>query len=85
MQPMAGQMGYFTRAVYNNKIIEINSIKEKDINPKQGFKHFGKIKTDYMIVYGSIQGPAKRQLLITVPLRVSKKQIKKNYEFLELR
>jgi large subunit ribosomal protein L3 len=85
MQPMAGQMGFFTRAVYNNKIIEINNIKDKDINPKQGFRHFGKIKTDYLIVYGSVQGPAKRQLLITVPLRANKNQIKKNYELLELR
>jgi len=85
MQPMSGQMGFFTRVVYNNKIIDINSIKEKDINPKQGFKHFGKIKTDYIIVAGSVQGPAKRQLLITFPLRPAKKQIKKNYELLELR
>lgn len=85
MQPMAGQMGYFTRVVYNNKIIDINNIKEKDINPPQGFKHFGKIKTDYIIVYGSIQGPAKRQLLITIALRPTKGQTKKSYELLELR
>ncbi len=85
MQPMAGQMGYFTRVVYNNKIIDVENIKEKDINPKQGFRHFGKIKTDYIIVYGSIQGPAKRQLLITIALRPTKYQTKKNYELLELR
>ena len=85
MQPMAGQMGYFTRVVYNNKIIDINNIKEKNINPSQGFRHFGKIKTDYIIVYGSIQGPAKRQLLITIALRPTKGQTKKSYELLELR
>ncbi len=85
MQPMAGQMGFFTRVVYNNKIIDLKDIKEKDINPKQGFRHFGKIKTDYIIVHGSIQGPAKRPLLITVALRATKKQTKKNYELLELR
>jgi len=85
MQPMAGQMGFFTRVVYNNKIIDVKNIKEKNINPKQGFRHFGKIKTDYIIVHGSIQGPAKRPLLITVALRPIKKQTKKNYELLELR
>lgn len=85
MQPMAGQMGYFTRVVYNNKIIDVKNIKEKDINPKQGFRHFGKIKTDYIIVHGSIQGPAKRPLLITVALRATKHQTKKSYELLELR
>ena len=84
-QPMAGQMGYFTRVVYNNKIIEINSIAEKNINPKGGFKKYGKIKTDFLVVFGSIQGPSKRQVLITSPLRASKKQTKKNYELIELR
>lgn len=83
--PMAGQMGFFTRLSYNNKIITSGKIREKDINPKGGFKHFGEIKTDYLILQGSVQGPKKRQLLLTVPLRETKKQIKKNYEFLELR
>jgi large subunit ribosomal protein L3 len=83
--PMMGQMGYFTRVVYNNKIIDINSISEKDINPKSGFKKFGRIKTDYLIVQGSIQGATKRPLLITAPLRASKKQTKKNYELIDIR
>ena len=84
-QPRAGQMGFFTRVVYNNKIVHIGSISEKDINPVQGFNGFGKIKSDYIIVQGSVQGPSRRQLLITMPLRPSKKQFKKNYEFIELR
>lgn len=84
-QPRMGQMGYFTRIVYNNKIIDINNINEKNINPASGFKHFGQIKTDYIILRGSIQGPAKRQLLITSPLRITKKQNKKTYELIELR
>ena len=82
---MAGQMGHFTRVVYNNKIVIIDSVSEKNINPGEGFKNFGKIKTDYMIVCGSIQGPVKRQLLITNALRPTKGQSKKTYEFLELR
>jgi len=84
-EPRAGQMGYFTRVVYNNNIIETNSINEKDINSKEGFKHFGKIKTDYIILFGSVQGPNKRQLLITTASRPNKKQLKKNYELIELR
>ena len=83
-QPRSGQMGYFTRVVYNNKIIFVGNINEKDINPGEGFRHFGKIKTDYLILEGSVQGPQKRQLLISVPLRKTKKTEKKNYEFLEL-
>jgi len=83
-QPMAGQMGFFTRLT-NNKIIELGNINDKDINPANGFKKFGKIKNDYVIVYGSIQGPAKRALLLTTSMRNSKNQTKKNFEFLELR
>jgi len=84
-QPMAGQMGFFTRVVYNNKILLVNNISEKDINFKEGFKKYGKIRGDYLIVCGSIQGSSKRQLLVTLPLRPTRIQSKKNYEFLELR
>ena len=84
-EPRAGQMGFHTRANYDNKIVHVNSIEEKNINPKSGFKKFGKIKTDYLILFGSILGPSKRQLLITAPLRKSKRQVKKTYELIELR
>ncbi len=83
--PMAGQMGYFSRITYNNKIIFIDSISNQNINPGQGFKKYGNIKTDYVVVAGSIQGPAKRQLILSPSLRPTKKQSKKNYEFIELR
>lgn len=84
-QPMAGQMGFFTRVINSSKIIDLGNINDKDINPSGGFKKFGKIKNDYAIIYGSVQGPSKRQLLITVPMRGSKNQTKKNFELLELR
>ncbi|MDP2628536.1 MAG: 50S ribosomal protein L3 [Nanoarchaeota archaeon] len=81
--PMAGQLGMFTRVIYNNKIIDIGSAG-KDGKFK-GIKNFGDIKTDYIVVNGSIQGPSKRQLLITAPLRETKKQLKKNFELVELK
>ena len=84
-EPKMGQMGYFTRVVYNNRILTVGNISEKDINPSSGFKHFGKIKNDYIILCGSIQGPSKRQLLLTSALRPSKNTLRKNYEFIELR
>jgi large subunit ribosomal protein L3 len=84
-QPMAGQMGFFSRVSYNKKILVIGSINEKDINPKEGFRHFGKVKNDYIITLGSVQGPRKRQLAITPALRPTKDTLKRNYEFLNLR
>ena len=83
--PMAGQMGFFSRISYNNNIIQSGKISEKDINPKGGWKNYGKINTEYIILGGSVAGPKKRQLLITTALRPTKKQSKKNFEFVELR
>lgn len=79
--PMAGQLGMFTRVIYNNKIIDLGKAEDKFKN----VKNFGDIKTDYIIIKGSVQGPAKRQLLITSPLRETKKQSKKDYELIELK
>ena len=81
--PMAGQIGMFTRIAYNNKIIDMGKSENK--NWLKNIKNFGDVKTDYLIISGSAQGPSKRQLLITAPLRKTKKQQKKNYEFIELR
>ena len=81
--PMAGQLGMFTRTSYNSKIIEMG--KPEEGREFKGMKNFGDIKTDYVMVYGSVQGPSKRQLLMTAPMRETKKQLKKNFEFIGLR
>jgi len=80
--PMAGQLGMFTRVIYNNKILDLKKAEEK---PIKNIKNYGDIKTDYIIVSGSVQGSSKRVLLATSPLRQTKKQAKKAYELLELR
>ena len=81
--PQAGQLGMFTRVIYNNKIVAIG--KSEDKKELKNIKNFGDVKTDYIIVNGSIQGSAKRQLLITAPLRETKKQSKKDLELVDLR
>jgi ribosomal protein L3 len=79
---MAGQLGMFTRVTYNSNIIEIG---KKEAWKESNKLKSGSIKTDFMIVYGSVQGPSKRQLIATSPLRKTKKQDKKSYELIELR
>jgi large subunit ribosomal protein L3 len=32
----------------------------QSINPKAGFKNYGNVKNDYVIIDGSVPGPAKR-------------------------
>lgn len=77
--PQAGQLGMFTRIVYNNKILDMDSGEKLE-----NVKNFGNVKTDYVLILGSVQGPSKRQLLLTSSLRPTKKQLKKNYEFIKL-
>ncbi len=80
--PMAGQLGMFTRVVYNNEIVEIGTEKNESL---KNIKNFGDIKTDYLLVRGSVPGVPKRQLLITPSFRETKKQAKKDFQLLELR
>jgi large subunit ribosomal protein L3 len=82
--PMAGQLGLFNRIHYNLNLILSNKIEEKDINPKSGFKNYGRIKSSYIILKGSVQGPPKRQIVLTPSFRPSNFQKKKNFEFVEL-
>lgn len=82
--PQAGQMGLFTRVHYNSNVITHGSIAEKNINKGTGFRNYGLIKTNYLIIKGSVQGPSKRQILVTPSWRATKGQAKKKYEFQEL-
>lgn len=82
--PHAGQLGMFTRVHYNNKVITSSTISEKNINPGTGFKNYGNIKTSYIVIKGSVQGPSKRQVLLTPSWRPTKTMAKKKYEFMEL-
>ncbi|MEK6884474.1 MAG: 50S ribosomal protein L3 [Nanoarchaeota archaeon] len=79
--PQAGQLGMFTRNFYNLKIVDLGN------NPElfKNIHKYGNVRNDYLIVSGSVPGPAKRQLLITAPLRKTKKQEKKNYELVDIR
>ncbi|MEM2089936.1 MAG: 50S ribosomal protein L3 [Candidatus Pacearchaeota archaeon] len=79
----AGQLGFFTRVSYNQKIIDIGKGEElhKSI---PFFHHFGKINTDYVIIKGSVQGPPKRAILLTMPLRETKKRKKENFEIIKI-
>lgn len=80
--PEAGQMGTFTRIVYNSKIFDLGNAKDKA--ELKGFKRFGDVKGDYILVNGSVQGPPKRQVIATRAIRETKLQLKKEYEFLKI-
>tara|TARA_B100001750_G_C15471756_1_gene580182 strand:- start:676 stop:1659 length:984 start_codon:yes stop_codon:yes gene_type:complete len=56
----AGQTGYHQRTEYNKRILRISGEDESQITPAGGFLHYGEIKNHYMIIQGSLPGPAKR-------------------------
>jgi large subunit ribosomal protein L3 len=67
-----GQRGFHQRTEYNKRIL-VMSNTEKDgnnsINPSGGFKHFGLVRGDYIIVRGSVPGVPKRLIKMRQPIR----------------
>lgn len=57
--PQSGQFGYHQRTEYNKRILKIGE-KGDEITPDGGFLNYGNIRTSYVILHGSIPGPAKR-------------------------
>ncbi|ABA27245.1 ribosomal protein L3 (nucleomorph) [Bigelowiella natans] len=73
----AGQKGYHKRTLFNKKIYKIgseenfsyysNSLSDsivKSVNCMGGFKKFGFINNDYLIIKGSMTGSSKRPILL---------------------
>jgi len=83
--PQAGQTGYHSRICYNNMILESGKLADRDVNKKGGYKQYGVLKNDYLILRGSVPGPAKRGIMVTYALRPTKLTGKKKLEVLELR
>ena len=57
--PQAGQMGYHQRTEYNKRVLKIGENGE-EITPTGGFPHYGVVRNPYILLHGSIPGPAKR-------------------------
>ena len=68
--PQSGRMGHHQRVEYNKQNILFGSDTKK-INPKGGFLHYGLIKNDYILIKGSVPGPAKRTIVLTPNIRKS--------------
>ncbi|MGD2247996.1 MAG: 50S ribosomal protein L3 [Candidatus Methanofastidiosia archaeon] len=58
--PYSGQTGYHTRTIINKRLLKISSAQEDDATPAGGFLRYGVLRTSYVLVKGSVAGPAKR-------------------------
>ncbi len=55
--PRAGQHGFHKRTDGNKRVL---AIREGTKAPTEGFKAYGKVKADFVLVKGSVPGPSKR-------------------------
>lgn len=69
--PRAGQRGFHQRTQYNNRIMIMSNSENEEykINPSGGFKHFGVVQGDYVILRGSIPGTYRRLVKLRAPER----------------
>ncbi|MEA2036762.1 MAG: 50S ribosomal protein L3 [Nanoarchaeota archaeon] len=70
--PHAGQTGYFQRTEFNKWILRIGKDLE-EINPKGGLNRYGVVKTQYILLKGSIAGPKKRIIRMNLATRPNKR------------
>jgi large subunit ribosomal protein L3 len=69
--PRAGQMGFHNRTEYNKRILLTGSDAER-ITPRGGFKGYGEVRGDYLLVKGSVMGPSKRLIKLRKAARRSR-------------
>lgn len=80
--PISGQLGYFTRVQYNNKILDFDNIAKSKLDGKT-FLNYGIINTKYCAIKGSVAGPQKRAVLLTFSSRPTKDKEKENFEVIK--
>jgi large subunit ribosomal protein L3 len=77
--PRAGQRGLHQRIEYDKKIMVMDNTEniKYEINPKGGFKHFGNVNGDFIILRGSVPGTYNRLIKLRSQIRNVPKKITK--------
>ncbi|MFW6286041.1 MAG: 50S ribosomal protein L3 [Nanoarchaeota archaeon] len=70
--PLPGQHGYHERTEWNKWILKVSSNPE-EINNLKGFRGYGIVKGDYILIKGSVQGPVKRLITFVRTIRPNKR------------
>lgn len=72
--PQAGHLGFNYRTELNKRILKLGLAKDAEsINPKGGFLNFGIVRSEYMLLEGSVPGPAKRLVRIRKAMKAKGK------------
>ncbi|MBC7114771.1 MAG: large subunit ribosomal protein [Archaeoglobi archaeon] len=73
--PQLGQTGYHQRTELNKKILKIGENGE-EITPEGGFVKYGVVRSEYILVKGSVPGPKKRLIRMRDAIRPSETEIR---------
>ncbi len=77
--PRAGQMGFHQRTEYDKRIMVMGNTNDEKIkiNPDGGYKHFGLVKGDFIILKGSVPGTYRRLIKLRSQIRNAPVKVKK--------
>ena len=77
--PRAGQMGFHQRTEYDKRIMVMGNTDDEKIkiNPDGGYKHFGLVKGDFIILKGSVPGTYRRLIKLRSQIRNAPVKVKK--------
>jgi len=77
--PRAGQMGFHQRTEYDKRIMVMGNTNDEKIkiNPDGGYKHFGLVKGDFIILKGSVPGTYRRLIKLRSQIRNAPAKVKK--------
>jgi large subunit ribosomal protein L3 len=73
-----GQRGFHQRTEYNKRILLMSSTNKDNqisVNPSGGFKHYGLVKDDYVVLRGSVPGVPKRLVKLRQPIRDTHRRV----------
>lgn len=64
----AGQMGFARRVEFNKRVLKVGA-NGAEVTPKGGFLRYGTIRCPFIVLKGSVPGPAKRPVILRQPVR----------------
>ena len=77
--PRAGQTGFHQRVEYDKRIMIMGNTNDEQIkiNPDGGYKHFGLVKGDFIILKGSVPGTYRRLIKLRTQIRNAPAKVNK--------
>ena len=64
-----------TRERVQQRVLKISNPEDASITPAGGFLHYGEIQSDYVLIKGSVPGPAKRLMRFRDAVRAGNKTV----------